>query len=132
MSEMTKFSIKTYRELLHLFLNDGILIAQGHHAKTQNSKPREWAFLMDLINHVQHPQITKKTIGLKTCFFKHLPYKNNIQHGLKQTTQCQSGGLWIVRSIYIQCKSQCFPTCLSKFARSICFLGFSFFTAISP
>jgi hypothetical protein len=101
MSEMTKFSIKTYRELLHLFLNDGILIAQGHHAKTQNSKPREWAFLMDLINHVQHPQITKKTIRLKNCFFKHLPCKN-IQHGLKQTTKCQSGGLWIVRSIYLQ------------------------------
>jgi hypothetical protein len=57
---------------------------------------------MDLINHVQHPQITKKTIGLKNCFFKHLPCKNNIQHGLKQTTQCQSGGLWIVRSIYLK------------------------------
>ncbi len=40
--------------------------------------------------------------GLKNCFFKHLPCKNNIQHGLKQTTQCQSGGLWIVRSIYLQ------------------------------
>ncbi len=102
MSEMTKLSIKTYRELLHHVLNDGILIAQGHHAKAQNSKPHEWGFLMDLINQVQHPQIFKKKIGLKNCFFKHLPCKNKIQHGLKQTTQCQSGGLWIVRSIYLQ------------------------------
>jgi hypothetical protein len=57
MSEMTKFSIKTCRELLHHVLNDGILIAQGHHTKAQNSKPHEWGFLMDLINQVQHPQI---------------------------------------------------------------------------
>jgi hypothetical protein len=68
MSEMTKFSIKTYRELLHHVLNDGILIAQGHHTKAQNSKPHEWGFLMNLINQVQHPQILFLKIWIEKLF----------------------------------------------------------------